>query len=118
MAHRWRQLHHHLLARVPFSRVRGVRAASRGQGDRWVLGAEHGAAWLDVVAAGFLLASAGLALAGAYWMSVWLIGAAVLSLGGAMFSMAATLWIDRQIQVVLDHMHLHLGGGRRSGASN
>lgn len=106
MLARARQLQHAIVGRLPYSRARGLKALAQGRGEEWLLNAETVAGWLDASVALLLLLSAGFALSALAFLSNWMgaLGAAFMAL--ALFSMSATMWMDKQVNAVRDQSYL------------
>lgn len=101
-----RKIHHTLVRHLPYSRIRGRLAHARGRGETWAGKAQRAAALLDAMASFLLLGSAALALAAMGFSNGWFAAGGGIALGLALFTMAATIWIDQQITAVEDHVYL------------
>lgn len=106
MLARARKLQHAIVGRFPYSRARGCKALAQGRGEQWLMNAETMGANLDASVALLLLLSAAFALAALAWMSTWLGALGALFMAMALFSMSATMWIDKQVNAVRDHAYL------------
>lgn len=111
MLARARKIQHAIVGRLPYSRARGCRALARGGGEEWVRRTELMAARMDAAAGILLLCSAASALAALALMSQWLAAGAGLIMALALFSMAATMWLDKQSSAVQDQAFLFRESG-------
>lgn len=106
MLARARKLQHAIGGRLPYSRARGCKALAQGRGEQWLMNAEAMGARLDASVAFLLLLSAANALGALALESSWMGALGALFMALALFSMSATMWIDKQVNAVRDHAYL------------
>ena len=105
MLSRVRKIQRTLAGHLPYSRARGRRAHSRGNKDLWINKAKRVSSLLDGMAIFLLFGAAFLLLAAMGLSNGWLAAGGGLVLALSLFTMAGTIWIDKQVSAVEEHAY-------------